>query len=79
MLNTDIIASCMPQLLSKKSMKKANMTFDFKIDHAVIFDQLIQLLLTKSGKYAIPINPYKTVLKNKNNKSKNNIAIKLHR
>ena len=74
-------------------MKKANMTRDFKNDHAVIFDQSIQLLVTKSGHYAIPINAYKTILNNvtsgvntnvtllatENNKSKNDIAIKLHR
>ena len=45
-------------------MKKANMTLDFKNDHAVIFDQSIQLILTKSGHY---------------DKSKNDIVIKHHR
>ena len=92
MLNTDIVASDIPLLLSRKSMKKANMTLNFKNDHAVIFDQPIQLIVTKSGHYAIPINPYKTILTNvssgvntnvnllatENNKSKNDIAIKLH-
>ena len=47
MLNTDIVASDIPLLLSRKSMKKANMTLDFKNDHAVIFDQSIQLIVTK--------------------------------
>ena len=46
MLNTDIVASDIPLLLSRKSMKKA-MTLDFKNDHAVIFDQLIQLIVIK--------------------------------
>ena len=92
MLNTDIVASDIPLLLSRKSMKKANMTLDFKNDHAVIFDQSIQLIVTKWGHYAIPIKPYKTILNNVtsgvninvtlvvtvNNKSKNDIAIKLH-
>ena len=69
------------------------MTLDFKNDHAGIFDQSIRLLVTKSGHYAIPINPYKTILSNvtsgvntnvtllatENNKSKNDTAIKLHR
>ena len=49
MLNTDIVASDIPPPLSRKSMKKANVTRDFKNDHAVIFDQSIQLLMTKSG------------------------------
>ena len=92
MLNADIVANIL-LLLSRKSMKKANMALDFKNDHAIIFDQSIQLLVTKSGHYAIPINPYKTILNNvtsgvntnvtllatENNKSKSDIAIKLHR
>ena len=69
------------------------MTLDLKNDHAVVFDQSIQLIVTKSGHHAVPINPYKTILNNvtsgvntnvtlvatENNKSKNDIAIKLHR
>ena len=62
MLNTDIVASDRPLLLSRKSMKKSNMTLDFKNDHPVIFDQSIQSLRIKSGHYTIPINPYKTIL-----------------
>ena len=42
-------------------MKKANMTLDFKNDHAIISDKLIQLLVAKSGHCAIPTNPYKTI------------------
>ena len=93
MLNTDIVASDIHLVLSRKSTKKANMTLDFKNNHAIIFDQSMQLMVTKSGHYAIPINPNKTILNNvtsgvntnitlvetENNKSKNHIAIKLHR
>ena len=57
MLNTDIVASDIPPILSRKSMKKANMTLDLQNGHAVFFDLSIQLLVTKSGHYAIPINP----------------------
>ena len=64
MLNTYIVLSNTPLLLSRKSMKKSNMTLDFKNDQAVIFDQSIQLIVTKSGHYAILINPYKTILNN---------------
>ena len=62
MLNTDIEASDILLLVPRKSMKKA-ITLDYKNDHAVIFDQSIQLIVTKSGHYAIPINPYKIILK----------------
>ena len=75
-------------LLSRKSLKKANIA----LDHAVIFDESIQLIVTKSGHYAIPINLYKSIRNNvtsrvntnvtlvatKNNKSKNSTEIKLH-
>ena len=63
-LNTHIVASDLSLLLSRKSMKKANMTIDFKNINTVIFNQSIQLLVTKSGHYAIPINPYKTIPSN---------------
>ena len=85
MLNTDIVASGKPLLLSRKSMKK----LDFKNGHVVILDQSIQLIVWL---IAIPISPYKTILNNVtsgvntnvtlvatgNNESKNDIAIKLH-
>ena len=45
MLNTDIVSRDIPLLLSRKSMKKVNMTLDFTNDHAVIFDQSIQLIV----------------------------------
>ena len=64
MLNTNIVVSDIPLLISRKSMKKANMALDFKNDHVFIFDQSIQLLVTKSGHYGIPINPYRTILNN---------------
>ena len=67
------------------------MTLDFKNDHAIIFDESIQLIVTKSGHYAILLNPYKTILNNvtsgvntnvtfvaTENKSTNDIAIKFH-
>ena len=64
MLNTDIVASDIPLLLSRKSMKKTDMTFDFKNDNAIIFGESVKLITTKSGHYTIPISPYKTVLNN---------------
>ena len=71
-------------------MKKANMTLDFKNNHPIIFDQSIQLIKTKSGHCAIPINLHKAILNNatlrvntnvtlvatEDNKSKNHIVIK---
>ena len=93
MLNTDIGASDIPLLLSRKSMKKANMTLDFKNDNAIVFGESVKVVTTKSGRYAILLSPYKTVLNNlttgrntnitpitiQTNKSKYDIASKLHR
>ena len=45
MLNTDIVSRDITLLLSRKSMKKINTTIDFTNDHAVIFDQSIQLIV----------------------------------
>ena len=45
MLNTDIVSRDITLLLSRKSMKKINMTIDFTNDHAVIFDQSVQLIV----------------------------------
>ena len=64
MLNTDIVQSDIPLLLSRKSMKRAGMTIDFKNDQAVAFPQKIRLINTKSGHSTIPIRPYNTILNN---------------
>ena len=64
-----------PLLLSRKSMKKANMTLDFKNYYAVIFDQSIHLLVTKSRHDAMPINPYKTILNSINLRGNVNVSL----
>ena len=89
-LNTDIVPSDIPLLLSRKSMKRAGMTIDFKNDQAIAFREQIQLMNTKSGHYTIPIRPYNTILNNIatstntavvliGTKTKTEIAEKLHR
>ena len=81
MLNTYIIPSDIPLLLSRKSMKRAGMKIDVKNDQ-------IQLLNTKSG-HTIQVCPYNTILNNiatgtsrkmvliTTNKTKTEIALKL--
>ena len=64
MPNTDIIVSDIPLLLSRKSMKKNDMTLDFNNDNAVVFGESVKLIITKSGHYTIPVSPYKTILNN---------------
>ena len=53
-LNTDIVPSDIPLLLSRKSMKK----------NTDAFGQQTQLMNTKSGHDTIPIHPYSTILNN---------------
>ena len=90
MLNTNIVLSDIPLLLSRMSIKRAAMTIDFKNDQAIKFREQIQFMNTKSGHYAIPIGPYNITLNNiatgtntavvltATNKTKNKIAKKLH-
>ena len=64
MLNTGIVASDIPLLISRKSMKKADMTLDFKNYNVMISGESIQLMVTKSGSCAIPVCWYSTILNN---------------
>ena len=64
MLNTDRVPSDIQLLLSRKCMKRAGMTIDFKNDQAVAFGEQIQFMNTKSGHHTIPIHPYNTILDN---------------
>ena len=91
MLNTDIVPSDIPLLLSRKSMKRAGMTVDFKNDQAIEFGKQMQLMITKPRYYTIPIRPHNTILNNiatgtnaavvliAINKTITKIAQKLHR
>ena len=69
-LNTDIVASDIPLLLSRKSMKKAIMT----LDNAIVFGDS-KLITTKSGHYPIPISLYKTVFNNLTTRININITL----
>ena len=48
MLNTDIVASDIPLLLSRKSIKRTAMTIDFKNDEAVASEHKIRTLHTSN-------------------------------
>ena len=93
-INTDVVSSDIPLLLSRLSMKQANMTIDFENDTAFIFGQKANLdyIVTMSGHYALPISPCTQLLNNlatnerinitlttQSEKSKFQIAAKLHR
>ena len=91
-MNVDIVPSNIPLLLSRDSMKRANMQLNFENDTITAFGESINLIITKSGHYAVPITNQKRLLNdvnllNENNitltvvhdKTNRDIAIKLHR
>ena len=91
-MNVDIVPSNIPLLLSKDSMKRANMKLNFENDTITAFGESINLIITKSGHYAVPITNPKRILNDINTSNENNItltvthdktnkdiAIKLHR
>ena len=90
-MHVDIVPSNILLLLSKESMKWANVKLNFENDTITAFRQPINLIVTKSGHYTISITNIKHVLKNlnttdqhitltlANNKLDKDMAMKLHR
>ena len=56
MIETDIVNSDIPLLISKSAMKKAEMKLDVVNDKAEIFGKEVNLENTSSGHYSIPLN-----------------------
>ena len=54
-LETDVIETDIPILLSKSAMKKSSTILDFNQNTAYMFGQRQPLIKTTSGHYAIPI------------------------
>ena len=55
-IETDVVSSEIPLLLSKDSMKKAKVKLDLENDCASIFGKDVQLQCTSSGHYCVPID-----------------------
>ena len=55
-ITTDVVDCKIPLLLSRKSMKKVGMLLDFKKDEAIVNGRSIELKVTNSGHYALPIS-----------------------
>ena len=84
-IETDVISTDIPLLLSKDSMKAANTTIDFSNDKVIMLDQTLDLKFTSSGHYCVPITTIDEtevkVLLNICSKSvadKNKVSSKLH-
>ena len=55
-LGVDVVECELPLLLSKDSMKKAEVVLDLVDDRASIFGKTVDLQCTSSGHYSLPIN-----------------------
>ena len=86
------MTSDIPLLLSRSSMKKANMDLNFEDDTVKAFNQDINLVVTKSGHYVLPLTlpcqllsrcgadpRFYVTLSGEHTKSKEEIPVKLHR
>lgn len=91
-ISTDIVEKDIPLLLSREAMKKANMSIDFKDDTASVFNTVVNLNVTKSGHYTVPLTRQTQLLSMVDTKcepnivlsvqeatSKHNQALKIHR
>ena len=64
LIETDIVDSDTPLLMSKSAMKKAAMKLDVVNDKAEIFGKEVKLENTSSGHYSIPLNEVIVSLEN---------------
>ena len=87
-INTDVVESDIPLLLSRTAMKKAAVKMDLENDTATIMGKEVALNLTTSGHYCIPIDKSEEVpvekvcavhLDSLNNQDRIKTLVKLHR
>ena len=90
-IKTDVVEGDLPLLFSKESMKQAGSSLDFKDDTLLILGQKLNLVLTSSGHYALPIGRNRQVMANLEREPKAKVtfhmknitneeaALKLHR
>ena len=84
-IETDVVDSNIPLLLSKDAMKKASMKLDLETDTAEIYGKKVHLNCTSSGHYCVPIDPehneqdvLKVDLSNTDEKERKRVLLKLH-
>ena len=58
-LKADVVKGELPLLLGRSCMKKANTELNFKEDTIQILGQVLNLLVTRSGHYALPLGKNK--------------------
>ena len=91
-IDTDIVINEVPLLLSRESMKRANMHLNFQDNKVGALGQTINLIVTKSGHYTVLLTLPCQILSSvanssnvnvtfslENSLTKNGMACKLHR
>ena len=61
-LETNIVDTDIPLLLSKSAIKKSSTVIDFDKDTAVLFGKKQKLIKTTSGHYAIPLTNKRKII-----------------
>ena len=86
MIQTDVVDSDIPLLLSKPDMKRFGLQINMENDTAKIFDKIVDLGSTPSGHYFIPIKECNInidevyfAIEDKSYEEKKKIVQKLHR
>ena len=75
MIEVCIVNNEIPLLLSKESMKKAEVVLNFAKDTARVLDETVDLVCTSSGHYCIPLM---NMLLNEKGKLRVSVSIVLH-
>ena len=76
MLKADVVKGELPLLLSRSCMKQANSELNFKDDTIEILGQTLNLQITRSGHYALPLGRNKQLIVDSNRKP--DLSITLH-
>ena len=76
-ISTDVVEAEIPLLLSKDAMKKAGTEINFVKDSVTMYGEELDVQITQSGHYAIPLNDSKRILKDidRRNDAKVNLVI----
>jgi hypothetical protein len=56
-VKTDIVEADLPLLLSKEALKKADAIMNFNNDTVTMFGEVLKMISTSSGHYAISLTP----------------------
>ena len=74
-IDTDIVSNKVPLLLLRESMERANMHLNFQDDIVSALGQTIDLIVTKSGHYAVPLTLPCQILNSVTNNSSVNVTL----